>query len=165
MGVSSPGWPLRLWESLHEPRAVTAVMIACYGVLVALAASILAGPGRTPLDVVLGCILLAIGGGIGVISAWRGAFWAEGPALLLAAIGLTTVTVVDALRVVATDQWPGWPSLLAVALVLMLLVRALRIWPMMWAPGREPDDELRRKQRRALVATVAMDAALSGDDE
>ena len=149
--------------TLQEPRWVTAAMVGVYGALVKMTATILSSPGGTPLDVVLGCLLLAIGGGIGILSAWRGAFWAEGPALLLCALGLSAITVVDVLRPNPVT-WAGWPTDLAVAMILFLLARAARIWPFMWAPGRQPDDELRKAERKALVATVALDAALKTDD-
>ena len=149
--------------TLHEPRWVTAAMVGVYGALVKMTVTILSSPGGTPLDVVLGCLLLAVGGGIGILSAWRGAFWAEGPALLLCSLGLSAITVVDVLRPNPVT-WAGWPTDLAVAMILFLLARAARIWPFMWAPGREPDDDLRKAERKALVATVALDAALKTDD-
>ena len=161
--MGSQGWPSRVWMTLHEPRWVTAAMVGVYGALVKMTVTILSSPGGTPLDVVLGCLLLAVGGGIGILSAWRGAFWAEGPALLLCALGLSAITVVDVLRPNPVT-WAGWPTDLAVAMILFLLVRAARIWPFMWAPGRQPDDDLRKAERKALVATVALDAALKTDD-
>lgn len=161
--MGAQGWPSRVWMTLHEPRWVTAAMVGVYGALVKMTVTILSSPGGTPLDVVLGCLLLAVGGGIGILSAWRGAFWAEGPALLLCALGLSAITVVDVLRPNPVT-WAGWPTDLAVAMILFLLVRAASIWPLMWAPGRQPDDDLRKAECKALVATVALDAALRTDD-
>ena len=63
--MGSQGWPGRVWMTLHEPRWVTAAMVGVYGALVKMTVTILSSPGGTSLDVVLGCLLLAVGGGIG----------------------------------------------------------------------------------------------------
>ncbi|MDO4243815.1 MAG: hypothetical protein Q4C85_08690 [Actinomyces sp.] len=155
------GWPGRVWDTLHEPRVVTALMIITYLCLVVMGGTILASPRVTPPDVVLGCVVLIGGGVLGVPAAWTGAAWLEGPALGLSAVGLGTIAVVDMIRVISTDHWIGYPTLLTVAMCLMLCVRMARVWPMRWTPGHEPDTPLRRSQRRAAVEVVLTDDAIT----
>jgi hypothetical protein len=142
----------RIWGTLHEPRIVTALMVATYGVVAAAMALILTSPRVQPWDVTLGCAVTIIGCLLGAPAAWRGWWGVEGPAAALAALGLLAVAVEDALRALTTDRWPGWPLLIIVALLLMIAQRMARTWGRTWEPGREPDTPLRRAQIGVTVA-------------
>ena len=158
----------RIWGTLHEPRVVTALMVATYTVVAATMVLILADPRPQPWDVTLGCVITILGSALGAPSAWRGWWGVEGPAAALTALGLLAVAVEDVLRALTTDRWPGWPLLIVIALLLMIAQRMARTWGRTWEPGREPDTPLRRAQvgvtaAKAVEADAAVRAAERGD--
>lgn len=158
----------RIWGTLHEPRIVTALMVATYGVVAAAMALILTSPRIQPWDVTLGCVVTILGCLLGAPSAWLGWWGVEGPAAALTALGLLAVAVEDTLRALTTDRWPGWPLLIIIALLLMIAQRMARTWGRAWEPGREPDTALRRAQigvtvAKAREADAAARAAERGD--
>ena len=158
----------RIWGTLHEPRIVTALMVATYGVVAAAMALILASPRFHPWDVALGCVVTIIGCLLGAPAAWRGWWGVEGPAAALTALGLLAVAVEDTLRALTSDHWPGWPLFIILSLILMIGQRMARVWGRDWEPGREPDTPLRRAEigvtvAKAREADAAARAAERGD--
>lgn len=157
-------WTGVVWGSISEPRIVSAIMVVVYATLGMLGASVLRGPGTTPMDVVTACCCLLMGMTLGVPGACRGAWWLEAGALVFSALGLSALTVIDIARSVTVRHWPGYPELLSVAMVLMLLVRWVRIRTSPYAPGRWPDTPLRQAQRRATVAVAMASQVIDSHD-
>lgn len=162
-------WLGRIWRSLEEPPLVTAGMVIEYGVLAIMGAMILLSPGALFVDTAAACILIIIGGAAASAFAWRGAWWGEAPAVGAIALGVGIITTVDTLRAIDAHRWWGFPSMLAIAVLINLLVRLARIWPALYAPGKEPDSAERRAHIRAEVqvarAIDVLDATQDDDEE
>lgn len=150
----------RIWSTLHEPRAISAMMAATYTLIAGAVALILGAPRIQPWDVTVGCLMTLSGGAIGAPSAWRGWWGVEGPSAALVALGLVVVAVEDAARALTSDHWPGWPLFIILALLLMIGQRMVRVWGHTWQPGCEPDTPLRQAEISATAAkALEADAA------
>ena len=66
--------------------------------------------------------------------------------------GLVVVAVEDAARALTSDNWPGWPLFVILALLLMIGQRMARIWGHTWEPGCEPNTALRQAEIGVTVA-------------
>ena len=148
------GWGRRIWSTLHEPRAISAMMAATYTLIAVAVALILGAPRVQPWDVTVGCLTTICGCSIGAPAAWRGWWGVEGPSAALVALGLIVVAVEDAARVLSSDHWPGWPLFIILALLLMIGQRIARVWGHTWQPGCEPDTPLRQAMIGATAAKV-----------
>ena len=146
------GMGRRLWSTLHEPRAISAMMAATYVLLAVAVALILGAPKVQPWDVTVGCLMTLSGCAIGAPAAWRGWWGVEGPSAALVALGLIVVAIEDAARALTSDHWPGWPLFVILALLLMIGQRMVRVWGHTWQPGCEPDTALRRAEIGVTVA-------------
>ena len=142
----------RLWSTLHEPRAISAMMAATYVLIAVAVALILGAPRIQPWDVTVGCLLTLSGCAIGAPAAWRGWWGVEGPSAALVALGLLVVAIEDAARALTSDHWPGWPLFTILALLLMIGQRMARVWGHAWEPGCEPDTALRQAGIGVTVA-------------
>lgn len=150
----------RLWSTLHEPRAISAMMAATYVVIAVAVALILGAPRIQPWDVTTGCLMTLSGCAIGAPAAWRGWWGVEGPSAALVALGLLVVAIEDAARALTSDHWPGWPLFVILALLLMIGQRMARVWGRTWEPGCEPDSPLRQAETSATAAkAIEADAA------
>ena len=150
--------PTRAWRTITPPRMVTVLAVTTYAALIACAAQVLtarphAGDGL-PADIVAGAVIMIIGGALAAPSAWRGWWAVEGPASAAVLLGLVTLTVIDSLRDMGVERWPGWPAWVSVALCLMLAQRVLRLWGHRWQPGAEPPTPLRRAEVSAQTARL-----------
>lgn len=151
----------RLWSTLHEPRAISAMMAATYVLLAVSVALILGAPRIQPWDVTVGCLTTICGCAIGAPAAWRGWWGVEGPSAALVALGLAVVAVEDAARALTSDHWPAWPLFVILALLLMIGQRMVRVWGRTWEPGCEPDTALRQAEIGVAVAKACeADAAV-----
>lgn len=115
----SPACRARVWESLHEPRAVTAFTVAAY-IITAIAGLAVAWltftlPGERERDIILAMFSLSavLSGGIGAPSAWTGRHYREGVAALgLVLVGFLALT--DA-ALILTDPDPLRPRIATLA--------------------------------------------------
>ena len=152
-------WYRRLWGSLYEPRAVTALMVAIYALVIVYAVLALCEQ-RGPLDVATGfaSVFMAVGGLVGLPAAWRGAWWAEGPAAASTVAGLAMLTALDLVDRTATARLPVLSLVLLLVLVLFFTTRVIRVWPRLYAPGRGIDP-VRDAEVRADAAQALADQA------
>ena len=60
----------RLWSTLHEPRAISAMMATTYVLIAVAVALILGAPRIQPWDVTVGCLTTLSGCAIGAGSSW-----------------------------------------------------------------------------------------------
>ena len=158
------GWPVAAWQSIVPPRVINLLQVAVYGAVLVSAALILASPGSTPGEVVLGCVAMVVGPALGIPSAWRGWWGLECSAALVSAIGLAVVAATDVVRAISTDHWVGYPLFLTVALLLAMTQRVLRVWGRTWEPGRGPmttarEAAIRVDTIRAVEEQVRQDVA------
>ena len=137
------------WSTLHEPRRVTAIYVACYVIAVLGGLAIITGSAQTVLpdgwDKLEGVILI-IAGTVGAPAAWMGRWWAErAPVLLMVLTGLTLailaifVTLTPELPpVIDTTRSPSWALGIAFWLALFITRWALGVGRHPYAPGRGP---------------------------
>lgn len=149
---------VRILRSIHEPRAVTALVVALYGLLgLGLAVWIPVSPGPTPPLQGLAVVPLMMAGVVGMPSAWTGWRGVERYALAALALGWVLLGVEDlahAIDVDALRRTPGVILIAAVGITLGTAVRWLQIHRYVWAPGREPDTPLRRAQQAVAAETL-----------
>lgn len=156
---------MRVVRSIHEPRVVTAIMVAIYLVMgLGLAVWIPLSPGHTPPLQAVAAIPLGLAGLIGAPSAWAGWRGTEKYALLLLTLGWVLMGVDDLQHSLMTDQFtrtPGMVLISSVGVALWTLQRWWRIRHLTWAPGREPDTPLTRARRAvAAESLLVLDAEL-----
>lgn len=116
---------LRLWGSLSEPRVITAIIVVIYALVGFFGVSVLFD--ATPL-VGIGGVLVVIGSFVALPSAWRGAWWLEGPVTVLVVLGLLWMVVSG------SNHHP----ILLVSLTLFFVTRIFRVWPNLYRPGMIP---------------------------
>lgn len=138
----------KLLDTIQEPRAVTVVIVMVY-CFISLAGTLflLRVGGLSWMVIVAGAIMLAAGI-LGAPSAWRGSWWLEGPAALLAVVGMLLVSINELLLPGAHVRWPLHVIILSVIIGLLFLGRALQVWPYSYRPGVLPKTELERAEER-----------------
>lgn len=155
----TPALIVRLWGSVVEPRTVTMVTVAAYGLTATLGYSLLVAPPTGHDQDVwlrLACALFLVGGGaVGVPSAWSGAWWLEQSAAVAAGAGMV-VTIFEALAVhQARGLATPWITILGLVLcALFWTTRFLRVKDLPYAPGKGP---LLPEQRAAVAEALERD--------
>ena len=138
----------RILDTIEEPRSVTGVMVVVYclisftGMLFLLRVASLSW-----LVIVAGAIML-VSGLLGAPSAWRGSWWLEGPAALLAVVGMLLISIDELLLPTAHVRWPLHVIILSVIIGLLFLGRAFRVWPYSYRPGVLPKTELEKAEEK-----------------
>ena len=154
---------MRVVRSMHEPRAVTAIMVAIYLLTgLGIAIWIPVSPGPPPPLQAIAAVSLAAAGLIGIPSAWAGWRGTEKYALLFLTLGWVLMGVDDLQHALLTDQLvrtPGTVLILSAGVALWSLKRCWTIRHMTWAPGRAPDTPLTRaRQAVAVESLLVLDA-------
>lgn len=133
---------------MEEPRSVTAVTVMVYCLIsIAGALFLLRVDGLSWMVIVAGATML-VSGLLGAPSAWRGSWWLEGPAALLAVVGMLLISIDELLLPTAHVRWPLHVIILSVIIGLLLLGRALRVWPYSYRPGVLPKSELEKAEEK-----------------
>ena len=146
-----------LWESLHEPRFVTSVMVVIYLWFIWDGLQIIAAPPEMPPQVGVAVAFVIGGSALAAPSAWRGAWRYEQAGVVMVLFGQLAVMVDELAHIMdgSTSVWyPARPSDLTFIVALFLMTRLYRIWGKRYAPGRAPSTPLSRNQARAEVAKV-----------
>ena len=99
------------------------------------------------MAIVAGTIML-VAGLLGMPSAWRGSWWLEGPAALLAVVGMLLISIDELLLPTAHVRRPVHGIILSVIIGLFFLGRALRVWPYSYRPGVLPKTELEKAEEK-----------------
>lgn len=135
---------------MEEPRLVTAVMVVVY-LLISFTGTLflLRVGGLSWMVIVAGAVML-VSGLLGAPSAWRGSWWLEGPAALLAVVGMLLISIDELLLPTAHVRWPLHVIILSVIIGLLFLGRALRVWPYSYRPGVLPKSELEKAEENYL---------------
>lgn len=138
----------KVWDTMEEPRLVTAVMVMVY-LLISFTGTLflLRVDNLSWMVIVAGAIML-VSGVLGAPSAWRGSWWLEGPAALLAVVGMLLVSIDELVLPTAHVRWPLHVINLSVIIGLFFLARALRVWPYSYRPGVLPKTELEKAEEK-----------------
>lgn len=137
-------------STLEEPRSVTAVMVGIYCLISVTGVMFLLRVGSLPVTVIAAGVIMLVSGILGVPSAWRGSWWLEGPAALLAVVGMLLISIDELLLPTAHVRWPLHVIILSVIIGLFFLARALRVWPYSYRPGVLPKTELEKAEEKYL---------------
>ena len=113
------GWPVAAWQSIVPPRVINLLQVAVYGAVLVSAALILASPGSTPGEVVLGCVAMVVGPALGIPSAWRG--WC----------GMEC----SAAPMIYAAATQGDPAAATGAVTRVMALPAVETWLETWLPG------------------------------
>nr|DAT15648.1 MAG TPA: hypothetical protein [Caudoviricetes sp.] len=137
-------------STMEEPRSVTAIMVVVYCLISVTGVMFLLRVGSLPWVVIAAGAIMLISGILGAPSAWRGSWWLEGPAALLAVVGMLLISIDELLLPTAHVRWPLHGIILSVIIGLLFLGRALRVWPYSYRPGVLPKTELEKAEEKYL---------------
>lgn len=137
-----------LLSTMEEPRSVTAVMVLVYGLIAVTGTLFLLRVGSLSWIVIVAGAIMLVAGLLGVPSAWRGSWWLEGPAALLAVVGMLLISIDEVLVPTAHVRWPLHDIILSVIIGLLFLGRAFRVWPYSYRPGVLPKTELEKAEEK-----------------
>lgn len=137
-------------DTMEEPRAVTAVMVLVYCLISFTGTLFLLRVGSLSWMVIVAGVIMLVSGLLGAPSAWRGSWWLEGPAALLAVVGMLLIAIDELLLPTAHVRWPLHVTILSVIIGLLFLGRALRVWPYSYRPGVLPKTELEKAEEKYM---------------
>lgn len=135
-------------NTMEEPRSVTAVMVAVYCLISFTGTLFLLRVAGLSWIVIAAGVIMLVAGILGAPSAWRGSWWLEGPAALLAVVGMLLISINELLLPTAHVRWPLHVIILSVIIGLLFLGRALRVWPYSYRPGVLPKTELEKAEEK-----------------
>lgn len=137
-------------STMEEPRSVTAVMVVVYCLISITGTLFLLCVGSLPWVVIMAGVIMLVSGVLGAPSAWRGSWWLEGPAALLAVVGMLLISIDELLLPTAHVRWPVHGIILSVIIGLLFLGRALRVWPYSYRPGVLPKTKLEKAEEKYI---------------
>ena len=133
---------------MEEPRSVTSVMVAVYCLISVTGMLFLLRVGGLSWLVIVAGAIMMVSGLLGAPSAWRGSWWLEGPAALLAVVGMLLISIDEVLLPTAHVRWPLHVIILSVIIGLLFLGRAFRVWPYSYRPGVLPKTKLEKAEEK-----------------
>lgn len=139
-----------LLSTMEEPRSVTAVIVMVYWLISLAGALFLLRVGSLSWMVIAASAIMLVSGLLGAPSAWMGSWWLEGPAALLAVVGMLLISIDELLLPTAHVRWPLHGIILSVIIGLLFVGRALRIWPYSYRPGVLPKTELEKAEEKYI---------------
>lgn len=148
-------------NTMEEPRLVTAVMVVVYCLISFTGALFLLRVGSLSWIVIVAGAIMLVSGLLGAPSAWSGSWWLEGPAALLAVVGMLLISIDELLLPTAHVRWPVHVIILSVIIGLFFLARALRVWPYSYRPGVLPKTELEKAEEKYTRTRNAYLAAIN----
>ena len=140
----------KILDSMKESRAVTAVIVVVYCLISVTGVMFLLRVGSLSWIVIVAGAIMLVSGLLGAPSAWRGSWWLEGPAALLAVVGMLLISIDELLLPTAHVRWPLHVIILSVIIGLLFLARALRVWPYSYRPGVLPKTELEKAEEKYM---------------
>jgi hypothetical protein len=133
---------------MKEPRSVTAVTVVVYCLISLTGMQFLLRIWNLPCVVIVAGAIMLVSGILGAPSAWRGSWWLEGPAALLAVAGMLLISIDELLLPTAHVRWPLHSIISSVIIGLFFLARALWVWPYSYRPGVLPKTELEKAKEK-----------------
>lgn len=137
-------------DTMEEPRTVTGAMVAIYCLISFTGTLFLLRVVSLSWMVIVAGVIMLVSGLLGAPSAWRGSWWLEGPAALLAVVGMLLISIDELLLPTAHVRWPLHVIILSVIIGLFFLARALRVWPYSYRPGVLPKTELEKAEEKYI---------------
>lgn len=137
-----------LLNTMEEPRSVTAVTVVVYCLISFTGMLFLLRVGTLSWVVIVAGAIMVVAGLLGAPSAWRGSWWLEGPAALLAVVGMLLISIDEFLLPTAHVRWPLHDIILSVIIGLLFLGRVFRVWPYSYRPGVLPKTELEKAEEK-----------------
>lgn len=137
-----------LLNTMEEPRSVTSIMVVVYCLISVTGMLFLLRVGSLSWIVIVAGAIMLVSGLLGAPSAWRGSWWLEGPAALLAVVGMLLISIEEFLLPTAHVRWPLHVIILSVIIGLLFLGRAFRVWPYSYRPGVLPKTELEKAEEK-----------------
>lgn len=137
-------------STMKEPRSVTTAIVGVYCLISAAGVMFLLRVGSLPGVVITAGVVMLVSGVLGAPSAWRGSWWLEGPAALLAVVGMLLISIDELLLPTAHVRWPMHVIILTVIISLFFLARALQVWPYSYRPGVLPKTELEKAEEKYI---------------
>lgn len=135
-------------STMKEPRSLTTTMVLIYCLISLTGAMFLLRVVSLSWMVIMAGAIMLVAGILGAPSAWRGSWWLEGPAALLAIVGMLLISIDELLLPTAHVRWPVHGIILSVIIGLFLLCRVFWIWPYSYRPGVLPKTELEKAKER-----------------
>lgn len=133
---------------MEEPRSVTSVIVAVYCLISVAGMLFLLRVGSLSWIVIVAGAIMLVAGLLGAPSAWRGSWWLEGPAALLAVVGILLISIDEVVVATAHVRWPLHGIILSVIIGLLFLGRAFQVWPYSYRPGVLPKTELEKAKEK-----------------
>lgn len=127
---------------------MTAVMAVVYCLISVTGTLFLLRVSNLSWMVIVAGAIMLVSGLLGAPSAWRGSWWLEGPAALLAVVGMLLIAIDELLLPTAHVRWPLHVIILSVIIGLLFLGRALRVWPYSYRPGVLPKTKLEKAKEK-----------------
>lgn len=150
-----------IFSTMEEPRSVTAVMVVIYCLISVTGVMFLLRVGSLPWVVIAAGVIMLVSGILGAPSAWRGSWWLEGPAALLAVVGMLLISIDELLLPTPHVRWPLHGIILSVIIGLFFLGRALQVWPYSYRPGVLPKTELEKAEEKFMMTRKEYLAAIN----
>lgn len=150
-----------IFSTMEEPRSVTGVIVLVYCLISVTGVMFLLRVGSLPWVVITAGAVMLVSGVLGAPSAWRGSWWLEGPAALLAVVGMLLISIDELLLPTAHVRWPLHGIILSVIIGLLLLARALWVWPYSYRPGVLPKTELEKAEEKYTRTCMEYLAAIN----
>lgn len=150
-----------LLDTMEEPRFITAVMVVVYLLISITGTLFLLRVGSLSWMVIVAGAIMLVSGLLGAPSAWRGSWWLEGPAALLAIVGMLLISIDELLLPTAHVRWPLHVIILSVIIGLLFLGRAFRVWPYSYRPGVLPKTELEKAEEKYMRTRTEYLAAIN----
>ena len=137
-------------STMEEPRPVTGAIVVVYCLISITGVKFLLRVDSLPWVVIAAGVIMLVSGILGAPSAWRGSWWLEGPAALLAVVGMLLISIDELLLPTAHVRWPLHVIILSVIIGLLLLARAFQVWPYSYRPGVLPKTELEKAEEKYI---------------
>ena len=137
-----------LLDTMQEPRSVTSAIVVVYCLISVAGMVFLLRVGNLSWLVIAAGAIMLVSGILGAPSAWRGSWWLEGPAALLAVVGMLLISIDELLLPTAHVRWPLHVIILSVIIGLLFLARAFQVWPYSYRPGVLPKTELEKAEEK-----------------
>lgn len=109
----------RIWETIAEPRVMSALAMISYVLLFASSAIVDRGAHGSAAVVVCD-VLVKLGAVIGFVAAWRGNRDVELPGAALCGLGGLALAILAVSEGVLHEEWPGWHVVTALVICSFL---------------------------------------------
>lgn len=115
--------PRRIWETIAEPRVMSALAMVSY-VLLFLSSALVDVSAHGSVSVIVCDVLVKLGATVGFVAAWRGNRDVELPGAALCGLGGLALAILGIYEGALHETWPGWHVVTALVICSFLGQRA-----------------------------------------